>query len=406
MMSPLSDAFTQPLSRRQWLRLTGLFATSTGMTNLLSGCQSQMHHRLITAREPRVKIGYLPITDSSPLLAAYEKGFYANEGLDVAPMQVYRSWNAITQAFMRQDVNVIHILMPTAIWMRYGLKFPTKVLAWNHTNGSALTVLPDINRPEELAGQTIAIPSWYSMHNVVLQILLREHGLNPVYYPDNRALGDRDVRLQVLPPPDMLSALTAQKIAGYIVAEPYNSAAEISQAGKLLRLTGDVWKDHACCVVLMHEADVMRYPQWTQRVVNAIVQAQQWAQINRSELAYMLSRDGSNYMPYPVSVLDRVLTYSDGDFYRQMGAIQHPDWRSQRIAFQPYPFPSYTEALVRALQSTLITGKVEFLKDLDPKVVARDLVDDRFVRQAIEQVGGPQSFGLSLDLTRQELINA
>lgn len=405
-MTPLSDTWTQSLSRRQWLRLTGLFATSTGMTNVLSGCQSQMQTMLMTAHEPRVRIGYLPITDSSPLLAAHEKGFYANEGLDVAPMQVYRSWNAIAQAFMRRDVNVIHILMPTAIWMRYGLKFPAKVMAWNHTNGSALTVLPDIDRPEDLAGKTIAIPSWYSMHNVVLQILLRERGLQPVYYPDDRSLGDREVRLQVLPPPDMLAALKAQKIAGYIVAEPYNAAAEISQAGKLLRLTGDIWKDHACCVVLMHEADVMRYPKWAQRVVSAVVQAQQWAQINRSELAYVLSRDGGNYMPYPVSVLDRVLTYSDSDFYRNEGVIQNPEWRSQRIAFQPYPFPSYTEALVRSLQSTLIAGKIEFLKNLDPQVVARDLVDDRFVRQAIEQVGRPQSFGLSLDLTRQELIQA
>jgi NitT/TauT family transport system substrate-binding protein len=154
----------------------------------------------------------------------------------------------------------------------------------------------------------------------------------------------------------------------------------------------------------MHEADVRQHSQWTQRVVNAIIQAQQWSQINRSELAYLLSRDGGNYMPYPVSILDRVLTYSDSEFYRIQGVIKHPEWRSQRIAFQPYPFPSYTTALVRSLQSTLITGEIEFLRNLDPQAIAQDLVDERFVRQAIEQVGGPQSFGLSLDLNRQELI--
>ncbi|MFG3816268.1 ABC transporter substrate-binding protein [Limnothrix redekei] len=398
------DSWTQPLTRRQWLHLTGLFATSAGLAGALSGCQTGWIDRALSTQEPRLKIGYLPITDSSPLLAAQEKGFYAHEDLDVAPIQRYRSWDAIAQAFMRREVNLIHILMPTAIWMRYGLKFPAKVMAWNHTNGSAITVLPEINRVQDLAGRAIAIPSWYSLHNVILQILLRDHGLQPVRGTELHQLGDQEVALQVLPPPDMTAALKARKIAGYIVAEPYNAAAELTQTGKLLRLTGDVWKDHGCCVVLMHEADVRQYPQWTQRVVNAIVQAQQWAQLHRSELAYLLSRDGGNYMPYSVSILDRVLTYSDSEFYRIQGVIEHPEWRSQRIAFQPYPFPSYTTALVRSLQSTLIAGEIEFLRNLDPQAVAQDLVDERFVRQAIEQVGGPQSFGLALDLNRQELI--
>jgi NitT/TauT family transport system substrate-binding protein len=378
----IPDSWTQPLTRRQWLHLTGLFATSTGLASALGGCQTGWLDRALGTQEPRLKIGYLPITDASPLLAAQEKGFYAHEDLDVAPIQRYRSWDAIAQAFMKREVNLIHILMPTAIWMRYGLKFPAKVMAWNHTNGSAITVLPEINQVQDLAGRSLAVPSWYSLHNVILQILLRDHGLQPVHGTEPRKLGDREVALQVLPPPDMVAALKARKIAGYIVAEPHNAAAELTHIGKLLRLTGDVWKDHACCVVLMHEADVRQHSQWTQRVVNAIIQAQQWSQINRSELAYLLSRDGGNYMPYPVSILDRVLTYSDSEFYRIQGVIKHPEWRSQRIAFQPYPFPSYTTALVRSLQSTLITGEIEFLRNLDPQAIAQDLVDERFVRQA------------------------
>ena len=36
--------------------------------------------------------------------------------------------------------------------------------------------------------------------------------------------------------------------------------------------------------------------------------------------------------------------------------------------------------------------------------IARDLVDDRFVREAITKVGGPRVFGLPDDLLRQETI--
>lgn len=388
------------LTRRQWLRYSGLWAASLGTTALLNSCAAQRS----PVDDPVVRVGYLPITDASALLAAYDKGFYRAEGLETAPPKSYRSWDAIAQGFMNREVNVIHILMPTAIWLRYGANFPGRVVAWNHTNGSALTVLPTVNQVTDLAGRSLAIPSWFSIHNIVLQMLLRHHGLDPVAQKPGAPLAADQVGLQVLPPPDMLDALQLEAIAGYIVAEPYNSAAETSQRGKILRLTGDVWKDHACCVVLVHDDDVTHRPDWMQRVVNAVVKAQQWAQWNRPELAHLLSQAGGQYMPYSLTVLERVLTYNDHDFYTRYGAIHHPEWRSRRVDFQPYPFPSYTKTLVEACQTTQFAERLPWLTTLDPAQVAQDLVEPSFVRRALDDVGGPQAFGLALDLNRTELI--
>ncbi|MEL7069871.1 MAG: ABC transporter substrate-binding protein [Cyanobacteria bacterium J06581_3] len=390
-----------PLNRRQFIRLSSLFATSLGVSATLGSCrQSQLN---LSDAQP-VKTGYLPITDAAALLAAYDRGFYKAEGLEAKLPQKFRSWDAIANAFMNREVNVVHLLMPTTIWLRYGQNFPGKVVAWNHTNGSAITVIPNINKPEDLAGRDVAVPSWYSIHNIVLQMLLRQHGLEAVMKPQTVPLANNEVRLVVLPPPDMLKALQDGSIAGYIVAEPYNSAAELNQSGKLLRLTGDIWKDHACCVVFMHEDDVTQRPDWTQAVVNSIVKAQQWSKANRPELAYILSKDGGQYMPYELPVLERVMTYYDNDFYYRSGALINPEWRSRRIDFQPYPFPSYTTDLVAALQKTLVGDDANFLKALVPEQVAQDLVDDTFVKRALQLVGGPQAFGLSLDLSRQERI--
>lgn len=377
--------------------------------SLATGC-----HRILQqpGDNPQVRVGYLPITDSSPLLAAKDKGFYRAEGLEVAPPVKFPSWDAITQAFIAREVNVIHLLMPTTMWVRYGAKFPGKVVAWNHTNGSAITVLPEINQPEDLAGRTIAVPSWFSIHNIVLQMLLRQHGLDPVTAIPTGGLGDRQVYLKVLPPPAMLAELQDQRIAGYIVAEPFNSAAETLQVGKLLRLTGDVWRDHACCVVFMHEDDVQERPDWTQAVVNALVKSQQWSKANRQELAHILSKDGGAYMPFSADVLRRVLTNYDTDFYHRRGAVIHPEWRSARIDFQPFPFASYTRRLADELRQTLI-GDIQdktiidplaFLQDLTSDQIATDLVDDSFVRRSLQLVGGPQAFNLAPDLSRQEAI--
>ncbi|NET50730.1 MAG: ABC transporter substrate-binding protein [Merismopedia sp. SIO2A8] len=281
-------------NRRRFLQLSSLFGTSLGLSAMVGSCTPLQS---TPSGSPPVRTGYIPITDAAALLAAYDRGFYKAEGLDAQQPQSFRSWDAIANAFINRQVNVVHLLMPTTIWLRYGQNLPGKVVAWNHTNGSALTVAPSINKPEDLAGRNVAVPFWYSIHNIVLQMLLRQHGLEAVIKPPDTSLADNEVRLVVLPPPDMLKALQNNAIAGYIVAEPYNSAAELSQSGKLLRLTGDIWKDHACCVVFMHEEDIVEHPDWTQSVVNAIVKAQQWSKANRPELAYILSQDGGNYMP-------------------------------------------------------------------------------------------------------------
>jgi NitT/TauT family transport system substrate-binding protein len=396
------------IDRRQFLKLASLFSLSTALT---TGCNTRQF--LPKKEDPILRIGYLPITDSSPLLAARDKGFYAAEGLEVAPPAKFRSWDAITQAFMAREVNLIHLLMPTTMWVRYGAKFPGKVVAWNHTNGSAITVLPEINKPEDLGGRTIAVPSWLSIHNIVLQMLLRQHGLEPITTLPSGGIQPQQVHLKMLPPPDMLAELQAQQIAGYIVAEPFNSAAESLKVGKLLRLTSDIWRDHACCVVFMHEEDIKQHPDWTQAVVNSLVKSQYWSKTNRRELAHLLSKEGGQYLPFSSDVLSRVLTNYDNDFYHRQGAIVHPEWRSARVDFQPFPFASYTRSLVQEFEKTLVgqskasstIDPTQFLTNLSPNFIAEDLVDDSFVRRALPLVGGPQAFNLTADLSRQEMID-
>ncbi|MBF3241072.1 efflux RND transporter periplasmic adaptor subunit [Pseudomonas aeruginosa] len=299
-------------------------------------------------------------------------------------------------------------LSPMTVWARYGSKVPAKVVAWNHVGGSGLTVAPEIADVRQLGGKSVAIPFWYSIHNVVLQQLLRDNGLRAVSRAVGAALAADEVNLVVLPPSDMPPALASKRIHGYIVAEPFNALAENLKVGRVQRFTGDVWRNHACCVVFMHEHDLERRPQWSQKVVNAIVKAQLWTREHRAEAAQLLSKAGANrYTPHAPEVLGRVLApgAEEQQAYLASGAIRHADWQERRIDFQPYPYPSYTEELVRRLKDTLIEGNNAFLASLDPRQVASDLVDDRFVRQALAEVGGLQAFGLAEGFQRSEEIS-
>ena len=335
-----------------------------------------------------VRIGYLPITDATALLVAHANGYFEEEGLKAAKPTLIRGWSPLVESFASNKLNLVHFLKPIPVWMRYNNKFPVKIMAWAHTNGSGLVVgkHTKIEDFSELGGSRIAVPYWYSMHNIVLQIALRANGLTPVIKPEGSKIGPKEVNLQVLPPPDMPAGLAARKIDGYIVAEPFNAMGELKAGARMLRFTGDIWKNHPCCVVCMHEGDTVRRPEWTQKVVNAIVKAQIYTSQNKGEVAEMLSRDGKGYLPMPAAVVKRAMTlYTDDEGYVDSHAIMHEDWGNGRIDFQPWPYPSATRMIVKAMNKTVVDGDKTFLGGLDPDFVVNDLVNYDFVRSALEK---------------------
>ncbi len=335
-----------------------------------------------------VRIGYLPITDAAALLVAHEMGFLKKEGLDSERPTLVRGWSQITEAFQAHKFNLVHLLNPIPIWMRYNNKFPVKITAWDHTNGSALVVgaHTDIKSFKDFGGKQLAVPYWYSNHNIIAQMLLRDAGITPVIRPQDAKLGPKECNFLVLNPPDMPPALAAKKIDAYIVAEPFNALGEIKAGARMLRFTGDVWKGHPCCVVAMHEADAMDPARaaWTQAVHNAIVAAQIWMAENRKETALLLSKDGKNYLPFEVAVIDRAMNFYDPAYYKNPLAIKHMDWQQSRINFQAWPYPSATKVVTEELKKVVLTGDRAFMDDLSADFVAKDLVNYDFIKKALE----------------------
>lgn len=379
----LDNEYTVDNGRRRFM-LDSMAAG--GLATLLSTA-GMMSQAVASSPDNVVRIGYLPITDATPLLVAHARGYFEEEGLEVAQPELIRGWSPLVEGFVRGRFNLVHLLKPIPIWMRYNNDFPVKLMAWAHINGSALLVQGSSTAEDfgDLGGTQIAVPYWYSVHNTLLQMALRDAGLKPVIQDQNDPLDDDEVNLLIMPPPDMAPALAAGRIDGYTVAEPFNAAGENLANGRLLRFTGDIWKNHPCCVLCMNEEQVDANPEWTQKIMNALVRAQLYAQNNKEETARMLSRDGEGYLPMPAEVVVRAMTHYDVEDYASPSAIRHSDWGTGRIDFSPYPYPSATRELVRAMNKTLVGGDANFLEGLDPDFVARDLVDDRFVKAALEK---------------------
>ena len=343
-----------------------------------------------SADDEVVRIGYLPITDATSLLVAHAMGYFEDEGLKAEKPTLIRGWSPLVEAFAAGKVNLVHLLKPIPVWMRYNNNFPVKIMSWAHINGSGLVVGKHTGATsfKDLGGKQIAVPYWYSAHNIILQMGLRHVGLKPVIKSQSEKLAPDEVNLQVMPPPDMPPALASKKIDAFIVAEPFNAAGELLAHGKMLRFTGDIWKNHPCCVVCMNENVVKAKPTWTQKVMNAIVRAEVYAQQNKEEVAHMLSKDGKKYLPMPAKVVTRAMTdYKLAD-YAKPAAIQHAEWGNGRIDFSPYPYPSATKFIVDAMNKTLVSGDATFLNKLDPEFVAKDLVDYHYVKVAMAKYKG------------------
>ena len=337
-----------------------------------------------------VRIGYLPITDATALLVAHGMGFFEDEGLKAEKPTLIRGWSPLVEGFTAGKFNLVHFLKPIPVWMRYNNGFPVKIMSWAHINGSALVVGKHVDADDfrGLAGKQVAVPYWYSMHNIVLQIALREAGLKPVIKNQKDPLAADEVNLMIMPPPDMPPALAAKKIDAFIVAEPFNAFGELKAGGKMLRFTGDIWKNHPCCVVCMNENTVAAKPEWTQKVMNAIVRAEVYAQENKEEVARMMSKDGKRYLPMPADAVVRAMTYYDDKAYAAPDAIRHPEYGNGRIDFSPFPYPSATRMIVEAMNETLVGGDKTFLAGLDPQFVADDLVDYAHVKAAMAKYTG------------------
>ncbi len=342
-----------------------------------------------------LSIGYLPITDSAPLLIAHALGYFSKEGLAIKRPVMVRSWKVLTESFLTGKFDLTHMLFPIPVWMRFKQKIPVKVLAWNHTNGSAITVdkNSEIKGFKDLAGKQMAVPSWYSMHNLLLQLGIKTMGLKAVIKPQSAVLNPHEVNLFILPPPEMPTALLGGKIDGFIVAEPFNALAQLKLKARIMRFSGDIWKDHPCCVVVCNENLIKQESATVQKAVNAIVKAQLWLTSNPEEAAHLLSRDGEGYLPVSKKVLGRVFSKP------LKSSLIHPEWDIKRIGFQPYPFPSATEFIIRQMKETVVEGNIDFLKGLNPYAATEELVDDSFVLKAIEETDG-----IDKPLTRKEIV--
>jgi nitrate/nitrite transport system substrate-binding protein len=121
----------------------------------------------------------------------------------------------------------------------------------------------------------------FSMHNYELRYWMASAGIDP----------DRDVRLVVVPPPQMGSSLREGRIVGYCVGEPWNSLAVREGIGRMLISGYELWNNKPEKVLGVSRDWAEAHPWTHQAVLRALINAACWldAPEHREEAADILA---------------------------------------------------------------------------------------------------------------------
>ena len=246
---------TTIMKRRDFLKQSGL---ALAAAPLLAAGTGTLGTVLAGGNKVTLKIGYLPITDHLLMIAAEREPF---KTVAIEPVK-FSSWPEIAEALKAGAIDGGFLLTPIGLTLRKK-GVPIQAVLLGHRNGSALTVKNNdaIARIEDLKGKTIAVPSPFSTHNILLRKVLTEHQVDPSH----------DLKIIDMAPPEMVNALATGRIDGYIVAEPFGAQAEAQKVGKVLVLSKDIWKDHICCVLNLREKVIADDPEAVQELVSGML---------------------------------------------------------------------------------------------------------------------------------------
>jgi nitrate/nitrite transport system substrate-binding protein len=298
--------FTSSVSRRTFLKKSAATAALLGAANSL------LPSGALAANGPEVnaaKLGFIALTDSSPLVIAKEKGLFEKYGMPGVEVLKQASWGATRDNLVLgaegNGIDGAHILTPMPYLMTLGVitqnnqPLPMKILSRLNLDGQAISVAQayadlkigtDASPLKELfakkkaegAMAKVAVTFPGGTHDLWMRYWLAAAGINP----------NTDVETIVVPPPQMVANMKVGTMDAFCVGEPWNAQLVSQGIGYTAVSTGEVWSKHPEKSLALRADFAEKYPKATEALLMATMEAQQWcdADANRDEMADIVSK--------------------------------------------------------------------------------------------------------------------
>jgi ABC-type nitrate/sulfonate/bicarbonate transport system substrate-binding protein len=265
---------------------------------------------------PALRMGYVPLTHAAPLLVAHELGLFARHGLRV---QLSREvgWATVREKVLSGELDAAQALAPLPLAMTLGLNSArvdclTALVLTLHGNAIVLSrrlwsacraepaaLVAEAHRRADPVTFAVVYP--HSSQLFMLREWLGRAGLMP----------ERDYRLVVVPPPQMVTHLRAGHIDGFCVGEPWASLAVCAGVGVLAAFSADLAPGHAEKVLLVRRTFAEERAAEHAALIRVLLQACRWCAdpAHREDVIGLLSGRGG--LAVPAEAVRPALT---GDF--------------------------------------------------------------------------------------------
>jgi nitrate/nitrite transport system substrate-binding protein len=195
----------------------------------------------------KLTLGFIALTDCSPLIIAKEKGFYEARGLDVTLVK-QASWPATRDNLLSGQIDGAHCLswMPHSVATGIGGNGSTdlKIAMMLNNNGQAITLgkdlaeagYADLGKAKSVLDakpRTLAMTFPGGTHDLWLRYWLRATGAD-----------EGKATINPIPPPQMVANMKVGNMDAFCVGEPWNAVAVQQGIGFTHLTTQDIWLHH------------------------------------------------------------------------------------------------------------------------------------------------------------------
>ena len=225
-------------------------------------------------------IGFMPLIDSAPLIAASRLGLDHRHGLHLR-LHRQASWAAIRDRVLSGEFDAVHAMAAMVYGVQTGIGGPRAdlaILLGLNQNGQAITLSPLLaeavaaGRP--LADAVRALPRTpvfaqtfpTGTHAVWLYYWLAAQGVDPMHGID----------VVTLPPPQMPDALARGELDGFCAGEPWGAQAEAIGAGRRVIRSGQLWPGHPEKVLACRRDFAALQPEVALALTTTVLEACRW----------------------------------------------------------------------------------------------------------------------------------
>jgi nitrate/nitrite transport system substrate-binding protein len=304
------------------------------------------------------KLGYIALTDASPLIIAKEKGLFAKYGVPDVEVLKQASWGATRDNMaLGSKANGIdggHILRPkthlytTGKVMQNNQPLPMYTLLNLNEDCQAISVSNEFKdlpvstdsaplkaafEKKKAAGKEVKVAMTFpgGTHDLWIRYWLAAGGIDP----------DKDISTITVPPPQMVANMKVGNMDAFCVGEPWNEQLVHQDIGFTAATTGEIWLKHPEKILGMRADWVDANPKATIAIMMAAMEAQQWCEKmeNKQEMAEIIGRRQWFNVPVP-DIIGRIkgdINYGRGrietgtkllmKFWGENGAVSYP-WKS------------------------------------------------------------------------------